>query len=384
MKIAFFTDTFFPQINGVTNTLGYLSAYLTKRGIEHLFFAPEYPQEPDAPCDLPVIRFKGLAPRIYPECSIALPSYFVVMSKLKEFAPDVVHIVTEVGVGLSGLRAARALGIPVVMSYHTDFDKYLDFYNLKYLSNPLWGYMKWFHSFAEVNLCPSRDTLQCLEQRGIERLGIWSRGIDGERFSPEHASAALRSELGGEGKTVFLYVGRVAKEKGLDVLANSIKALNEKHQDHVLFVFTGDGPYLEELKNENIPNVCFTGAKRGRELSQIYASADAFVFPSGTETFGNVALEAMASGLPVVCVNAGGVTDFTRHHENAVVCEYGDGESLTQGIEQMLNPVLRAKLQQGALATAARRSWPAIFDGLMEHYHTAAEKAAVAVQSIAG
>lgn len=384
MKIAFFTDTFLPQINGVTNTLGYLSAYLTKRGIQHVFFAPEYPQEPAAPSNLPVVRFKGRAPKIYPECSLALPPYAEVLSMLSTFQPDVVHIVTEVGIGLNGLRAARALGIPIVMSYHTDFDKYLDFYNLKCLSNMLWGYMRWFHSYAEINLCPSHDTVRCLEQRGVEHLGIWSRGIDGDRFSPGYACDEVRARVGGKDKTVLLYVGRIAKEKGLDVLARSIRLINERHQDHIQFVFTGDGPYLEELKNNGLPNVFFTGALRGRELSQIYASADAFVFPSGTETFGNVALEAMASGLPVVSVNAGGVTDFVRHGENAVVCEYGDDQSLAQGMEQMLNLGLRAELRQGALATAARRSWSAIFDGLMEHYRAAAEKTAVAVNLIAG
>ncbi|MFA9381263.1 MAG: glycosyltransferase family 4 protein [Acetanaerobacterium sp.] len=392
MRIAIFTDTFYPQINGVSNTLAYLCAHLDQNGIEHLVFAPEYEEKEDDVQGAQrenVLRFKGVRPSIYPECSIAFPLHPVVVDALRRFAPDVVHIVTEAGIGLAGLQAARWLGLPIVMSYHTNFDTYLDFYNLKYLARPLWAYMKWFHSYAQVTLCPSRDTVRDLAARGFDRLGIWSRGIDTQRFSPAFYSETAREQMGGgsrkdEDKTVFLYVGRIAKEKGLDTLADAIKLISPRHTDTLRFVFTGDGPYLAEFRERGIPNALFTGVKKGRELSEIYASADAFLFPSGTETFGNVALEAMASGLPVVCVDSGGVTDFARHGENALVCRHGDAHSIAAGIEQMCSSHTRSILRKGAQDTAEERSWQSIFDGLFRSYDKAAQPAAVHAGRVAG
>jgi glycosyltransferase involved in cell wall biosynthesis len=383
LRIAIFTDTFYPQINGVTNTFRYLSRYLSQNNIEHLFFAPDYDEKPDH-SNLPVIRFRGITPHIYPECRLAFPPLGQIIPRLKAFAPDVVHIATELGLGFSGLRAARELNLPIVMSYHTNFDQYLNYYNLNYFSGALWSYMKWFHSFARVNLCPSADTLCALAQHGFPRLDIWSRGIDLDRFHPHYYDERTRNGFGGGQRTVFLYVGRIAKEKGLDTLAESIRIVNAKNQDKTLFVFTGDGPYLEELKSLGIPNMIFTGAKQGKELSRIYASCDVFVFPSGTETFGNVMLEAMASGLPGICVNSGGVTDFAVHLENAFVCEYQNSASLADAIVHMLDPQLQRKIQLNALETAKRRSWNTVFDSLLTHYRAAAEGGRYQNRPIAG
>ncbi len=371
MRIAFFTDTFYPQINGVSNTLSYLSRYLRKKKIEHVFFAPDYGFE-SADCEgLPVTRFKGFCPVIYPECRIAFVPLKRATELLTEFAPDVVHIVTEASMGLAGLRAATALGIPVVMSYHTNFDQYLHFYHLTYFSQALWSYMKWFHSFALANLCPSRDTLESMRERGFQNLGIWSRGIDLERFGPSHFSPELRARLGARDKTVFLYVGRVSVEKGLDVLIRSIRSVSGVRGDEVQFWITGDGPYLNEMKAMDLPNVVFTGEKRGEDLAQVYASADAFVFPSGTETFGNVLLEAMASGLPAVCTDSGGVTDYTAGRENALVCRYRDPDSLSRAILDLLDPALRSRIRHQALRTAKEKSWDSVFGTLMGHYEAA-------------
>lgn len=202
MRIAFFTDTFYPQINGVSNTLYYLSRYLQARNIEHIFFAPDYGFDSAECAGLPVMRFKGFRPLIYPECRIAFVPLEKMTGLLADFAPDVVHIVTEFGMGLTGLRAATALGIPIVMSYHTNFDQYLRFYHLTHLSQALWLYMKWFHSFAQANLCPSRDTLESMRRRGFKNLDIWSRGIDLKRFGPSRFSPELRERLGARDKTV--------------------------------------------------------------------------------------------------------------------------------------------------------------------------------------
>ncbi len=353
-----------------------------KNHIQHLFFAPDYEEAPENRPSLPVIRFKGIRPLIYPDCRLAFPPYSQVVKILAEFAPDTVHIVTEQGVGYAGLRAARTLGIPVVMSYHTNFDQYLDFYHLTYLNQAVWAYMKWFHSFALLNLCPSRDTMENLRERGFENLDIWTRGIDPARFSPSKRTQSMRRQLGGADKTIFLYVGRIAAEKGLDTLVQSMRMINRTHLNEVRFVFTGDGPYLEQMLAHDIPNAVFTGAKYGEELAQVYAAADAFVFPSGTETFGNVLLEAMASGLPVICTDSGGVRDFTVNGQNALVYPFGDAAALARSMERMLDPVLRAGISAKALKTAESRNWDTIFDGLMRHYRLVAQRSMLASQKL--
>ncbi|MFV0413935.1 MAG: glycosyltransferase, partial [Oscillospiraceae bacterium] len=241
MRIAYFTDTFYPQVNGVTNTFHYLSNYLHKNNIEHIFFAPDYQGQPCDETKYPVLRFKGISPRVYPECSLAFPAQHKIVKELAAFRPDVVHIATELGVGWSGLRAAQELGLPIVMSYHTNYNRYLNFYNLHSLNKAIWGYLKWFHGFAEMNLCTSEHTLYELAERGLSGLGGWSSGEDAECFHPGRRSEAVRTALGGAGKTIFLYVGRIAAEKGLDTLAESIRSLNAAHQNETLFVFTGEG-----------------------------------------------------------------------------------------------------------------------------------------------
>lgn len=384
MKIAYFTDTYYPEINGVTNTLNNLTAYLRKTGIEYRILAPDYDNRHEAHEDA-VLRFKAIRPLVYPNSRLALPLNRTVRNAIIEFDPDIIHITSELGIGLSGLRVARELNIPIVMSYHTNFDSYLNFYGFGHMEKPYWGYMKWFHSFAEVNLCPSSNTLSTLEKMGFRNPDVWSRGIDGSMFNPANYSETVREKLNGKDKTIFLYVGRIAREKGLDTLAEAIGIMNEKYGDKIIFTFTGDGPYLKELEEMNIPNAVFTGFLQKKELAEVYASSDIFVFPSGTETFGNVLLEAMGSGLPVICTDSGGVTDFTNHLENAYVCRYRDAENLAEGMTEMLiNPELRREIRREGLETAEIRSWDYIFDGLISQYERALDKSGVFIKKLAG
>jgi glycosyltransferase involved in cell wall biosynthesis len=384
MRIAYFTDTFYPEINGVTNTLNNLVDYLQKTGIDYLVFAPDYDGR-HGEGEENVMRFRGISPLVNPNSRLALPYYKTVRSAILKFNPDMIHITIELGIGLVGLRIARELNIPIVMSYHTNFDSYLNLYEFGSLKKGYWGYMKWFHSFAKVNLCPSNDTLKTLEKRGLQNLDIWSRGIDATLFSPEHYSEAMRSRLGAPGKTVFLYVGRIAREKGLDTLAEAIGIINAEHKDEAVFVFTGEGPYMKELREMDIQNAVFTGFLRGKELAEVYASSDAFVFPSGTETFGNVVLEAMSSGLPVICTDSGGITDFTSHLENAYVCQYQDAAGLARGMSELIKkPELRSKLSRGGLETAAKRSWEYIFETLISQYETVLGNSAANLKRLAG
>ncbi len=368
MRIAFFTDTFYPQINGVSNTLCYFSRYLTQRNIDHVFFIPECKEDRGTADTYPVVRFPSLPFALYPQVRLAITTTYAIRKKLQEFKPDVVHIVTEFSMGFAGLSAARQLNLPVVMSYHTNFDQYLEHYKLELLEEPLWQYMRWFHSYAQLNLCPSENTMHRLTFRKFQKLAVWSRGIDCSRFSPQFASRQLRKELGAEGKLLYLYVGRISMEKGIDVYAQSIRQFNAMHPGQAQFVFTGDGPYLDTLKAMEIENIICTGALHGEALSAMYASCDVFVFPSDNETFGNVMLEAMASGTPGICVDAGGLTDFTIHGDNAYVCRPRDAAALAHAMEAMMDESLRNTLRIGALNTARKRSWESIFDDLLQKY----------------
>lgn len=372
MKIAYFTDTYAPEINGVTNTLDYLTFYLRNREIGYLVFAPGYSSGEAEEGERDIMRFKGFRPIVNPPSRLAFPNHQQVLHALSDFKPDVVHITTELGIGYSGLRAARELGIPVVMSYHTNFDQYLSCYNFGKLEQIYWKCMAWFHSFADVNLCPSEDTRRVLARRGFKNLEIWSRGVDLSRFSPSHFSSDLRERLGGKDKTLFLYAGRIAKEKNLATLAKAIRILHGWYGDLVGFVFAGDGPYLKELQDLELPNTVFTGFLGKEELAGVYASCDVFAFPSGTETFGNVVLEAMASGLPVLCADAGGVTDFVSHLDNAYLFSCRHIMGLARAMSMLASsPALCENLRRGGLETAKEHSWDGVFDTLMTQYRKA-------------
>ncbi len=369
MRIAYFTDTYLPQVNGVTNTLEKLGSYLSNNNIEHMFFAPEYPEKTVTLRERSVKRFKSLSFPIYPECRLSLPVYAGLCRYADGFKPDIVHLVTPLGIGLAGLKYARERGIPVVSSFHTNFDMYLKYYNLEHFHQLLWNYFKWFHGFSAFNLCPSEDTLKTLESKCIEHLKIWSRGIDTDKFNPHQRDELLRKELGAGERKIFLYVGRLAVEKDLDILLQSIKKINGIYPGKAQFVLTGDGPYAGSLKNTAPENVVFPGYLKGKELAAMYASCDAFVFPSSTETFGNVVLEAMASGLPVITVDSGGVKDSMLHRYNGLLCRPRDVDSFTLAIEALLtDEKLLETMGKNARAYALTKSWASVFDRLISDY----------------
>ena len=366
MRIAYFTDTFYPEINGVTNTLSKLSKYLNNNDIEHIFFAPQYSDEES---EKEIMRFKGYHIPFSPNSRFALPYNSVIKEKLIEFQPDIVHIVTEFTIGNAGLRAVKEMGIPLVTSYHTNIEQYLEYFHAKILEKPVRAYFKNFHSNAELTLCPSSQTLNQLKSQGFENLDIWSRGVDNELFSPKKRRGVWRKKFG-ENKFICLYAGRLSFEKGFDFYIDAIKEINKKYADDFVFLFAGDGPYREIIERCNIENIKLTGFLRGEKLAELYADSDLFVFPSGTETFGNVLLEAMASGIPCLCTDSGGVTDFSHHGNNAYVVPFKDSNAIKDGILAVKdNVLLQQRLKEGALKTAGQRSWNSIMEGLMDSYY---------------
>jgi glycosyltransferase involved in cell wall biosynthesis len=381
MRIVYFTDTYSPEVNGVTNTLSRLGAYLDEKHIHHIIFAPAYEYESPFPGQETrhsayrrLYRFKGLKAPLSPESRLAFPAFRKIDEICDSFKPDLVHVSTELGIGFRGMRYALARNLPLVMSYHTNYDEYLRYFDLEALKPVLEKYLSWFYRFAHRVLAPSRHTLDDLARRQYRNLGLWSRGIDAALFNPGYRNEALRNRIG-KGKFIFLYAGRLSPEKGLDMLLCAAAEVERRFPGKTAFVFTGDGPYAERIRKQELPNAVLTGFKRGRELSEIYASADCFAFPSGTETFGNAALEAMASGLPVAGVASGGVTDFLFHGHNALLSPEGSREAFLENLVTLMeDPELRLSLAENARKTALARDWNRVFDGLLNTYAEAVEE----------
>jgi glycosyltransferase involved in cell wall biosynthesis len=367
MKIAIFTDTYAPEINGVCNTLLRLTEYFRAHNIEYLVVAPEYPD------DLPagtgsatnIIRVKSVRAPFYPQSRLALPSYAYLRQRLEAFQPDIVHVTTPLTIGWSGHKFARESSLPLVISYHTNFDQYLTFYKLEYLRNWLNRYMYWFHREADLILAPSKETQQSLIYKGYQNVGIWSRGIDCFTFRP-HSIAANTCP---PEPFTFLYVGRLSAEKQLDVLLDAIEIVNRTCEVNTRFIFTGDGPLRETMETRQLANLAFTGFLSGEQLANVYRSAHCFVSPSSSETFGNVMLEAMASGLPVICADRGGQLDFARNGYNSLHFRADCADSLAKTIMTAIdNPPYIQQLAMHARATATERTWDSIFARLLNDY----------------
>jgi glycosyltransferase involved in cell wall biosynthesis len=375
MKIAYFTDTFMPELNGVTNTLSKLQAYLDRKDIQYIFFAPDYGRIPGGEKgagfqNKPVHRFRGITTSLSPESRLAFPRGRKIFDLCDNFKPDLVHVVTELGIGCKGIQYARSRNLPLVMSYHTDYGKYLHYFHLDFLRPLVETYLSWFYRSAHRVLAPSGHTLEQLFKKQYQNLGLWSRGIDTEKFHPRFRSGKWRKRLGIDNKFVFLYVGRLSPEKGLNMLLYAIEEIETRFPGKAAFVFTGGGPYADVIRKKNFPQVILTGFKTGRELSQIYASCDCFAFPSGTETFGNAPLEAMSSGLPVAGVASGGVTEFLFPGENALLCADGDQKVFTENLTAIMgSKTLRMKLAENGRKTARKRAWNVVFDDLLGVYN---------------
>lgn len=369
MRVAIFTDTFYPQINGVSNTVYRLANYLMKNQIPYKIFAPHYPGDNEHNYNFNICRFLSVPFPFYPECRLSIPYYPKLHREADDFKPDIIHSITQSGIGYSGLRYAKEKNIPFVASFTTNFSMYLKYYKLQYLEESLWGYLKWFHSNAYANLCPSQDTIESLKEKGFNNLKISTRGIDIELFSPLKRSEDFRKKYGLAGKTSFLYAGRLAPEKDLDTLVKSANEIYSKFPDESFFIIVGDGPMKEQLMEEMPPNTVFTGYLKGEALSEAYASADVFVFPSGTETLGNVVLEAMASGLPVITVNSGGVKENVLDGYNGIMCKYKYEHDFVEAMERFINDeALKIIMSQNARVYTLNKTWDKVFDKLIFDY----------------
>ena len=366
LRLALFSDTYSPQVNGVARTLERLVGAVRARGGDARVFTTT---DPDATPDGSVRRAASIPFWAYPQLRIAAPLGGGASRDLRAWRPTLIHAATPFGMGLAGRQAARRLGVPFVSSYHTHFGAYVRFYRLGLLERPTWAFMRWFHNGGERTFCPSKAIAAELHAHGFHSLRVWPRGIDTARFNPRFRSTDLRERLGAAPDTVVVaYVGRIAPEKGLDVALEAMRAVFAAEPRKVLFALAGDGPYEAHCKAAAPSETVFMGRIVGDDLSAFYASADLFVFPSVTDTFGNVLLEAMASGLPVVGAEYGTTTELLADGRG-LTFPSGDASAMAQRILELVRaPDARGALSARARAYTEEASWDAIFDELIGEY----------------
>jgi glycosyltransferase involved in cell wall biosynthesis len=377
LRIALFSEVYWPMVSGVGVTLLRLTEALQRRGHQVRVYSATYALPPGG--DRPEVHRSPSVPFfLYPDVQWAFPRLRDVVDDLSRFRPDVVHVATEFSLGIAGVKAARQLGIPIVASAHTDYDQYAVRYGVTWALRAGWHYLRWFYGQAHRVLCPSRIYEEHLHSRGVTHTGVWSRGVDPDEFHPRFRSEAYRERFGvGPNDLLVTYIGRIAREKNLELLLRAWEALVGSRGGAQL-VLVGRGPLEEEIRRRELPGVHVTGLMKGRELAEAYASADLFTFPSPTETFGNSLLEAMGSGLPSLVAAAGGVLEFAEHGRNAWLVAPNSTEGITGGLARLLgDAALRRRLVEGALQTAGERRWDVVYDRLVADYRAAASSRVV-------
>ena len=373
MRIALFSEVYWPMVSGVGVTLDRLVRELKRRGHEVRVYSASYALPPGMGDRAEAHRSPSIPLFLYPDVHWAFPRQREITADLALFKPDVVHVATEFAMGLAGIKAAGQLDVPVIASAHTDYQKYARRYGVGFVLRMGWIYLRWFYNHAERVLVPSRVYERSLNALGVHHTGLWTRGVDPEEFHPRFRSEAYRSRFGVRPTDLLVtYIGRLAKEKDVRRLVAAWQALRAVRGNAQL-VLVGQGPLEAELRARAIPGIHLAGLLTGRDLGEAYASADLFVFPSSTETFGNSLLEAMGSGLPAIGVRAGGVLEFAMHDRNAWLVPPHDTAALTAALERLMgDAALRVRLSTGALATAESRQWDQIYDQLLEDYRLAA------------
>lgn len=366
LRLALFTDTFAPQVNGVARTLARLRDAVEARGGIVQVFTPD---DPTASPQTSVHRFPSRSFWAYPQLRLAWPGQRTVSSRLSAFRPTLVHAATEFGVGLAGRRWALEHDVPLVTSYHTNFTSYAAHYRLGYLAQPGWAFLRWFHNGARRTFCPTRAVAGELTARGFRDCAVWSRGVDSTRFHPTHRSSALRAQLGASDDTVVVaYIGRLASEKGVQTVLQSVGRAMSLRPGMLRCMIVGDGPAEETMRREAPAGTTFLGRLEGEALAQAYASADVFLFPSVTDTFGNVLVEAMASGLPVVAADVGPTREVIGTEGGWLVPAHDAEAFATQLVALIDRPLLRGDAGVAALKRAAGFSWDAVWAQLFADY----------------
>ena len=364
LHIALISETFPPEVNGVAHTLARLVDGLRLRGHRVQIIRPRQPGEPRPPISDDLLLTRGWPLPGYPGLQWGQSALHKLLRRWRRQRPDVLYISTEGPLGLSALRAARRLGIPVVSGFHSNFQHYSEHYGLGLFSRLLGVYLRAFHNRCQATLVPSPSQQMELQRRGFERLTLLSRGVDSQLFHPSRRCSQLRQTWDlGEQDIAVLHVGRLAAEKNLGLLANSFHALQLAHPGKRLrLVLVGDGPQRKALEKQ-LPDAIFCGLQRGEELARHYASGDLFLFPSLSETFGNVVLEAMAAGLAVVAYDQAAAAQHIQHGHTGALAMPGDEAAFIEAAGWLLEDRERLRrVRLNARQHASRQGWTAIIE----------------------
>lgn len=359
LRIALVTETFPPEVNGVAMTTGRLVDGLLRLGHRLQLVRPRQGagDQPASGEGYEEVLARGLPIPKYNHLKMGLPARSTLIRMWSLRRPDVVQVVTEGPLGWSAVAAARKLRLPVITEFHTNFHSYSRYYGMGWLKQPVEAYLRRFHNKGDLCLAPTAELAAQLEAGGVRRVEVVARGVDTRLFAPERRSEALRASWGAQPRTlVAAVVGRVAPEKNLGLAVRAFEALRARQQD-VRLVVVGDGPARAQLAAA-CPDAVFAGMRTGTDLAEHYASADLFLFPSMTETFGNVTTEALASGLPVIGFDYAAAAERVKSGHNGWLAALGDEPAFIEAALRVgCDPALRAGLAASARASVVDADW---------------------------
>lgn len=362
MRVACVTETYPPEVNGVSLTVARMVEGLQARNHDVQLVRPrqQSAEEPDRGDRFHEVLLRGMPIPRYPSLRMGMPAKRTLARLWTLQRPDVVHIATEGPLGWSALQAAQHLKLPVCSDFRTNFHAYTQHYGIGWLRKPIMAYLRKFHNRTQCTMVPTEALRRELRAEGFERLEVVSRGVDTRQFDPARRSAALRAQWGADDDTlVVCCVGRLAREKNLEVLIDAFRGI-ERRMPTARLVLVGAGPLEAELGSA-CPGVVLAGQRCGEELAAHYASADLFLFPSLTETFGNVTTEALASGLPVVAFDYAAAAQVIDHEVHGLRVPFGDTAAFAEAaLSLAFDPARRERLGLAARARARQLDWAAI------------------------
>jgi phosphatidylinositol alpha 1,6-mannosyltransferase len=378
MRIAIIAESFPPDVNGVAHSVVRVAEHLVTRGHEPLVIAPQPSsavRSVAGPFPYPVVRVPSLPIPGYGNLRLGLPMPKIAAT-LKAFQADVLHLANPFVIGAHGMSVANALDLPKVAIYQTDLPSYARmYYRIGWGERAAWTWLRRVHNQADRTLAPSTAAATALVSHGIKRVWLWRRGVDAARFHPDRRSAALCRALAPNGEVLVGYVGRLATEKRVDLLAPTTRIPG------VRVVIVGDGPARAGLERA-LPGAVFLGQRRGDQLARIYASLDVFAHTGPYETFGQTVQEALASGVPVVAPAAGGPLDLVDHDRTGFLVPPFDAAAVAEAVATLAtDPQRRAAMGQAARLAVEQRTWPAVCDELIQHY-TEVHTGGVAVKPV--
>jgi glycosyltransferase involved in cell wall biosynthesis len=375
LRLAVVTETWPPEVNGVAMSVERIVTGLQRRDHDVQLVRPRQHSDEgrSEASGLEQLLTQGLPIPSYPSLRLGVPQKRTLVRIWSERRPDVVHLATEGPLGWSALQAATHLRLPVTTDFRTNFHAYSSHYGLGWLRRPIGAYLRKFHNRADLTTVPTESLRRELAASGFRNLAVVPRGVDVERFRPHRRSVALRHAWGAANADALVVacVGRLAPEKNLPTLLAAFDAIRAKVPGARL-VLVGDGPMRASLQAAR-PDVVFAGQRAGLDLAAHYASADLFLFPSRTETFGNVTTEAMASGLPVVAFDYAGAAQLVRDGHSGRLVPFGDDAAFVRAAAALSDdPALRARMGLQAREAVARLGW----DGVVERFESLLHDAA--------